>query len=832
MNGPLPLEAQLSLSMDTACRDTGQYFCNQRPFSLPRQGNQVTLLENGKVALEAIHKAITEAKSFVWIADWQMAYDVELVERGAPGFPGRLHAVIENIIKDKPIQFRVLLYKSPTEDVGTFDDLVAEQINGLNKPGYQGSVLALQHGATSDQGDGWDYSHHQKFVVVDGEVAFIGGIDLSYGRWETGNFDVVIDPSKFTINEMYNPCVPKLRGMNSKERDIREKFNFAAPYGDKLLDEGRQPRMPWQDVHVQLKGPSVVDIHRNFVRRWNMGETGLARITHLFSKGPHKIDKKWLTDIGAWDLLKQSQAQKFGTAEVQIVRSVSNEHLEDETDAPDDLELFEDQRAIGMWKKCLAGWKDQHQNNILNAMVNCIRSADNYIYIETQFFISGFGDWSGNGGAQTFEAKDMGNEGNGIQNTIALELAKRIQDHIEAETPFHVYLVLPVHPEGDINSPFVWKQHWLALATLQNGEDSLINRIQRALEANGRDASQWTQYLTVLNMRNYGVAVEYARDPITNDEEFKQEIGRYLVTEQIYIHSKLMIVDDAVAIIGSANTNDRSLTGNGDTEIAAVIVDTADCKLEDLGSPSLPVQTRGFARNLRRQLWSKHFGFAINNAAYFGSFQRANPNAQDPTIHPPRDSTDPDRIKKAGQAFSKVLDKPCDPQTITTIQAIARNNLALYESVFTSLPSNRQQSFKPEDGYLETWIVNPIVSKWENWTGEKERRDRSLLESYLPPALQPNFMTTPQNPSEATQVRVYPDGTVHDVKSAIDLLKKQVIGFFVAAPLDWGKHTQIKHMPNRQKSVDLAGDTTNRQTGKTPEHLAINTDRPTDTLAS
>lgn len=812
MNGPLPLEAQLSLSMDTACRDTGQYFCNQRPFSLPRQGNQVTLLENGKVALEAIHKAITEAKSFVWIADWQMAYDVELVERGSPGFPGRLHAVIENIIRDKPIQFRVLLYKSPTEAVGTFDNLVAEQINGLNKPGYKGSVLALRQGATSDQGDGWDYSHHQKFVVVDGEVAFIGGIDLSYGRWETGNFDVVIDPSKFTINEMYNPCVPKLRGITSDERRKMEQFNFAAPYGGKLLDEGRQPRMPWQDVHVQLMGPSVVDIHRNFVRRWNMGETGLDRIMHLFSKGPHKIDKKWLTDIGAWDLLAQSQAQKRGSAEIQIVRSVSNEHLEDESDSPDDLELFQDQRAIGMWKKCLAGWKDKHQNNILNAMVNCIRSADNFIYIETQFFISGFGDWNGDSGAKSIEAKDMGNEGNGIQNTIAIELAKRIQDHIEAETPFHVYLVLPVHPEGDINSPFVWKQHWLALATLQNGEDSLIKRIQRALAAKGRDASQWTQYLTVLNMRNYGVTVEYERDAVTNDERFEREIGRYLVTEQIYIHSKLMIVDDAVAIIGSANTNDRSLTGNGDTEIAAVIVDTADCKLEDLGSPSLPVQTRGFARTLRRQLWSKHFGFAINNADYFASFQRANPDAQDPTIHPPRDSTNPRRIEIAGQEFPKVLDKPCDPRTIATIQAIARNNLALYESVFTGLPSNQQQSFKPEEGYM-AGIANYIESKWENWTGEKERQDRSLLKSYLPPTLQPNFMTTPQNPSDATQVRVYPDGTVHDVESAIDLLKTQVIGFFVAAPMDWGKKTEIKGSPTSNSTVDLAHNNNQKANG-------------------
>lgn len=623
---------------------------------------------------------------------------------------------------------------------------------------------------------------------------------------------MVIDPKNFTINEMYNPCVPKLRGMNTKERDNREKFNFAAPYGGKLLDEGRQPRMPWQDVHVQLHGPSVVDIHRNFVRRWNMGENGLDRIMHLFSKGPHKINKKWLTEIGAWDLLAQSQTQKRGTAEIQIVRSVSNEQLENESDSPDDLELFKDQRAIGVWKNCLAGWKDQHQNNILNAMVNCIRSADNYIYIETQFFISGFGDWSGENGAKSFEAKDMGNEGNGIQNTIAIELAKRIQDHIEAQTPFHVYLVLPVHPEGDINTPAVWKQHLLALATLQNGGDSLIKRIQRALEANGRDASQWTQYLTVLNMRNYGVTVEYERDPVTNDEKFEREIGRYLVTEQIYIHSKLMIVDDAVAIIGSANTNDRSLTGNGDTEIAAVIVDTADCKLENLGSPTLPVQTRGFARNLRRQLWSKHFGFEVGKVPYFWSATRGG-GKDNGTIHPPRDSTNPDLIKNAGQEFSEVLDKPCDPKTIATIQAIARNNLALYEQVFTGLPSNQQQSFKPEDGYL-TFIANKIESTWDDWTGEKKRQDRSLLKSYLPPALQRKFMTTPQNRSETTQAHLYPEGTIHNVVPATNFLRDNIVGFFVAAPLDWGKKTKTNGDPSRLRveGVDLA-ENTRRPTG-------------------
>jgi phospholipase D1/2 len=37
------------------------------------------------------------------------------------------------------------------------------------------------------------------------------------------------------------------------------------------------------------------------------------------------------------------------------------------------------------------------------------------------------------------------------------------------------------------------------------------------------------------------------------------------LTEILYIHSKLMIVDDKRMIIGSANINDRSLNGDRDS---------------------------------------------------------------------------------------------------------------------------------------------------------------------------------------------------------------------------------------------------------------------------
>jgi len=63
-----------------------------------------------------------------------------------------------------------------------------------------------------------------------------------------------------------------------------------------------------------------------------------------------------------------------------------------------------------------------------------------------------------------------------------------------------------------------------------------------------------------------------------------------LTTEQVYIHAKvslknllrtvhltqpqIMIVDDRLAIIGSANINERSQRGDRDSELAAVIRDT------------------------------------------------------------------------------------------------------------------------------------------------------------------------------------------------------------------------------------------------------------------
>jgi phosphatidylserine/phosphatidylglycerophosphate/cardiolipin synthase-like enzyme len=68
-----------------------------------------------------------------------------------------------------------------------------------------------------------------------------------------------------------------------------------------------------------------------------------------------------------------------------------------------------------------------------------------------------------------------------------------------------------------------------------------------------------------------------------------------------YIHTKVTIVDDVWATIGSANINVRSHTG--DSEINC---DYIDGRADERG-------LRISVRDLRRQLWAEHVGFQLSS---------------------------------------------------------------------------------------------------------------------------------------------------------------------------------------------------------------------------
>ena len=98
------------------------------------------------------------------------------------------------------------------------------------------------------------FTHHQKIVVVDGElpsgdsnkrriVSFVGGIDLCDGRYDT------------QFHSLF-------RTLDTAHHDDFHQPNF----GGSSIKKGG-PREPWHDIHSRLEGPIAWDVLFNFVAK-------------------------------------------------------------------------------------------------------------------------------------------------------------------------------------------------------------------------------------------------------------------------------------------------------------------------------------------------------------------------------------------------------------------------------------------------------------------------------------------------------------------------------------------------------------------------------------
>ena len=97
-------------------------------------------------------------------------------------------------------------------------------------------------------------SHHQKALVVqnaDGRLAFVGGIDLALGRWDT---------------QEHLP-------------------------GDERARGGRDPAGEgWHDTQVMIEGPAVDDVEANFRQRWNAHpDAALGGRTTVPARSPGEV---------------------------------------------------------------------------------------------------------------------------------------------------------------------------------------------------------------------------------------------------------------------------------------------------------------------------------------------------------------------------------------------------------------------------------------------------------------------------------------------------------------------------------------------------------------
>jgi phosphatidylserine/phosphatidylglycerophosphate/cardiolipin synthase-like enzyme len=76
----------------------------------------------------------------------------------------------------------------------------------------------------------------------------------------------------------------------------------------------------------------------------------------------------------------------------------------------------------------------------------------------------------------------------------------------------------------------------------------------------------------------------------------------------IYMHAKVVVIDDVFAAIGSDNMNRRSWTN--DSELSIAVLDGERDQREPIDPAGLGDGARRFARDIRLQLWREHLGTA------------------------------------------------------------------------------------------------------------------------------------------------------------------------------------------------------------------------------
>jgi len=383
------------------------------------------------------------------------------------------------------------------------------------------------------------FTHHQKFVLTDAEdpdsgkrrlIAFLGGIDLTDGRYETPEYRL-FDYAATHWNDFYQNC-----------------YSGATP------ESG--PREPWHDIHCRLEGTITNDILHNFEARWK--KQAQDKIGSLYE----------LTD-DEFDLESTPGDEDGGLWSIQLFRSITSDSC-----------LFEEDRLNSLTGK--TGYVIE--DSIQRAYINEIREADHFIYIENQYFLGSAYAWR--------HYRDTS-----CKHSVPREIVEKIIEKINAEERFTVYVTIPLFPEGDPASNASQEiLYWQHLTM-----EGMYTRIGNALKKVKSEAHpmDYLMFFSPCKSEGSDQVPEGMAEP---DPDTQAAKVRASLRHPIYVHSKMMIVDDDYIIVGSANINQRSLSGSRDSEIA-VGGQQVDHQAQDHDG-----QPRGAIHTFRLALWSAHLG--------------------------------------------------------------------------------------------------------------------------------------------------------------------------------------------------------------------------------
>ncbi|RXH71956.1 hypothetical protein DVH24_025457 [Malus domestica] len=297
-------------------------------------------------------------------------------------------------------------------------------------------------------------------------------------------------------------------------------------------------------------------------------------------------------------------------------------------------------RSVSQWS---AG-TSQVEESIHNAYCSLIDKSEHFIYIESMLsdlfgypardfgitiFLTSFYFLPTSSQNQFFISGLSGDEI--IRNRVLEALFRRIMRAYNDKKPFRVIIVIPLIPgfQGGMDDAGAASvravMHW-QYRTICRGQNSILHNLNEILGPKMHD------YISFYGLRSYGKLFE----------------GGPVACSQVYVHSKIMIVDDCTTLIGSANINDRSLLGSRDSEIGLLIEDK---EMINSVMGGKPWKAGKFSLSLRLSLWSEHLGIRATE-------------------------------------MSQIIDPIVDSTYKDIWMATAKTNTAIYQDVFYCIPND------------------------------------------------------------------------------------------------------------------------------------------------
>jgi phosphatidylserine/phosphatidylglycerophosphate/cardiolipin synthase-like enzyme len=251
-----------------------------------REGNSVAVFVDGQDAFAAMLAAIEGAQRSVHIAGWHATPDFELAKGETPTTLGGALQVAAG-----RAQVRVLLWGGPQLPVirPTRSDARQARDAFARIPGVSAAL---------DTHEYLQHCHHEKLLVVDDQVAFVGGLDMTHitaDRWDTTR---------------------------------------------------HQPRatLGWHDAAARLAGPVVADIAAHFNARWAevTGEP-LPTPEPQLPAGPHTVQFLRTIPEGIYSFLPNGEFSilaeyRRALADAQQLIYLENQFLW----APEIVDILED----------------------------------------------------------------------------------------------------------------------------------------------------------------------------------------------------------------------------------------------------------------------------------------------------------------------------------------------------------------------------------------------------------------------------------------------------------------------------------------------------------